>query len=51
MNRSRLTSNPAPIAGDWPTLYVPLSRGRVLSVVGTCPMATRFALTAIKQLD
>ena len=34
-----------------PTLYVPLSRGRVLSVVGSCPMATRFALTAIKQLD
>jgi hypothetical protein len=34
-----------------PTLYVPLSRGRVLSVVGPCPVATRFALTAVKQLD
>jgi hypothetical protein len=34
-----------------PTLYVPLSRGRVLSVAGPCPMATRFALTAVKQLE
>ena len=34
-----------------PTLYVPLSRGRVLSVVGPCPMASRFARTAVRQLD
>ncbi len=33
------------------TLYVPLERRRVLAVAAPCPVATRFAAAAVKQLD
>ncbi len=33
-----------------PMLYVPLSRGRVLSISGQCAVAKRFALRAVRQL-
>ena len=40
------------ICGNYgqPMLYVPLSRGRVLSVAGRCDVATRFAAKALPQL-
>jgi hypothetical protein len=31
-------------------LYVPLSRGRVLSVAGPCDVAQRFAATAVRRI-
>jgi hypothetical protein len=31
-------------------LYVPLSRGRVLSIAAACPVAQQFAATAVRQL-
>jgi hypothetical protein len=34
-----------------PQLYVPLSGGRVLTVSARCAVATRFAATALRQLD
>jgi hypothetical protein len=33
-----------------PMLYVPLSRGRVLSIAAPCAVAKRFAATAVRQL-
>jgi len=33
-----------------PMLYLPLSRGRVLSVSGHCAVAKRFALKAVRRL-
>lgn len=33
-----------------PVLYVPLARGRVLSVAGPCPVATQFAAKAVPRL-
>ena len=33
-----------------PMLYVPLARGRVLSVAGRCAVATQFARRAVRQL-
>jgi hypothetical protein len=31
-------------------LYLPLPRGRVLSVAAQCPIARRFAARAVRQL-
>lgn len=33
-----------------PMLYLPLSRGRVLTIAGECRVARRFAATALRQL-